>query len=404
MKEFLNYEDEIYKCSRCGLCQTVCPVYKATLNECALSRGKFNILNGIIKGELKFSDRVKKYLDLCTGCNACKEFCPSGIDARKIFIAAKNEYYKNQKQTLLQKFLNSYVLFKTLLICLGIIAFIFRCFGISQIIKFSEKFLLKFGWFGKKLLLLNLLVMHKYNAKNIYSPKINGQKALYFDGCFNKYINNDTKNAVKNILNQCDISVVDSKFECCAISYFHDGNIDEFKKLIEQNLKEFDESCDYIITDCASCNAVLKQYKDFNESQKALMFSNKVISAVDLIKNIQFESTKTLNVALHKPCHDNSDFINIVKNIKGINFIEIENYDKCCGFSGKFALQNPKISQEISRQKIKNYLNKNIDYIITTCPACLLGLNQGLTEIDEPDKPEAINLFVFLAEYCKPST
>ena len=154
MKEFLNYEDEIYKCSRCGLCQTVCPVYKATLNECALSRGKFNILNGIIKGELKFSDRVKKYLDLCTGCNACKEFCPSGIDARKIFIAAKNEYYKNQKQTLLQKFLNSYVLFKTLLICLGIIAFIFRCFGISQIIKFSEKFLLKFGWFGKKLLLL----------------------------------------------------------------------------------------------------------------------------------------------------------------------------------------------------------------------------------------------------------
>ena len=33
----------------CGLCQSVCPVFKATQNECAVSRGKFNILNGIIK-------------------------------------------------------------------------------------------------------------------------------------------------------------------------------------------------------------------------------------------------------------------------------------------------------------------------------------------------------------------
>ena len=63
MKEFEDYEEEIYKCSRCGLCQSVCPVFKATLNECAVSRGKFNILNGIIKGDLTFSNKEKKYLD-----------------------------------------------------------------------------------------------------------------------------------------------------------------------------------------------------------------------------------------------------------------------------------------------------------------------------------------------------
>ena len=89
MKNLKDYEDEIYKCSRCGLCQSVCPVYKATLNECAVSRGKFNILNGIIKGELKLNSTVKKYLDLCTGCNACHDFCPSKIDVKEIFTAAK---------------------------------------------------------------------------------------------------------------------------------------------------------------------------------------------------------------------------------------------------------------------------------------------------------------------------
>ena len=89
MKEFLNYEDEIYKCSRCGLCQTVCPVYKATLNECALSRGKFNILNGIIKGELKFSDRVKNILIYARAVMPAKNFAPAGLMQEKFLLPQK---------------------------------------------------------------------------------------------------------------------------------------------------------------------------------------------------------------------------------------------------------------------------------------------------------------------------
>ena len=92
MDNLKSYEEDIYKCSRCALCQSVCPVYKATLNECAVSKGKFNMLNGILKGELSFSKRLKKYLDMCTGCNACKNFCPSDIDAGKIFSNSHIEF------------------------------------------------------------------------------------------------------------------------------------------------------------------------------------------------------------------------------------------------------------------------------------------------------------------------
>lgn len=113
MKKIKDYEEEIYKCSRCGLCQSVCPVYKVTLNECSVSKAKFNMLNGIIKGDLSLSKRIKSYMDLCTGCNACKNFCPSDIDAREIFIAVKNEYYSiNKKRSFGEKLENSYALFK----------------------------------------------------------------------------------------------------------------------------------------------------------------------------------------------------------------------------------------------------------------------------------------------------
>ena len=54
MKTLAELEEDIYKCSKCGLCQKVCPVYKVTGNECMLSRGKFTLLNGVLKKHLKF--------------------------------------------------------------------------------------------------------------------------------------------------------------------------------------------------------------------------------------------------------------------------------------------------------------------------------------------------------------
>ncbi len=62
-------------------------------NDCSVSRGKFIMLNGVIKGDLKLNKNINKYLDMCLKCNSCKSFCPSGIDAREIFIAAKAEYF-----------------------------------------------------------------------------------------------------------------------------------------------------------------------------------------------------------------------------------------------------------------------------------------------------------------------
>ena len=45
MKKLKDFEKEINKCSKCGLCQSSCPVYHATGNECAVSKGKFVLLS-----------------------------------------------------------------------------------------------------------------------------------------------------------------------------------------------------------------------------------------------------------------------------------------------------------------------------------------------------------------------
>jgi len=62
---------EIFEgCVRCGMCKSLCPVFKILREERVSARGK-----GIVLSE-KIMDKV---LFECTLCRACEEKCPLGI-------------------------------------------------------------------------------------------------------------------------------------------------------------------------------------------------------------------------------------------------------------------------------------------------------------------------------------
>ena len=68
MKTLKNFKQQINSCSKCGLCQSQCPIYKITGNDCTVSRGHFIMLQGLIKGDLKMSKTINHYLNLCLKC------------------------------------------------------------------------------------------------------------------------------------------------------------------------------------------------------------------------------------------------------------------------------------------------------------------------------------------------
>jgi glycolate oxidase iron-sulfur subunit len=248
--------------------------------------------------------------------------------------------------------------------------------------------------FGKRSRLLYSLVKKSFK----YTPKKKKGTAVYFAGCFNKYLNSETKEAVYKILEKTDIGLIEPDFECCGVSYLYEGYEEKFLELLDKNLSKFGSGFDYVLTDCASCMDVLKQYKNYSDAAEEV--SKKVISVAELLKDVGFEARTNVRVAVHVPCHEESDIVQLVKNIKNIEYVEAEDFDECCGFSGKFALKHHEISKEISKRKAQKYIETNADFVLTTCPACLLGLNQGMLETDSPVKPEVMNLFIFLAKYC----
>ena len=77
------------KCVRCGICQSVCPVFAELQKETAVARGKVSLIGKALDDEIDYSDRLSTHVLQCLGCGACSENCPNGVKADELILAAR---------------------------------------------------------------------------------------------------------------------------------------------------------------------------------------------------------------------------------------------------------------------------------------------------------------------------
>lgn len=360
MKDLKSFEYDLNKCSKCGLCEQACPLFKLLPNECVVSKGKFIMLHGVTVGDLKLSKNINKYLDLCLKCGKCNNFCPSGIEVCQILNTAKYEYSRNK------------FFFK-------VINLIESKFVFSNIIKIFE------------------ILTKPFRSKEFKNEE--GLKVLYFKGCVN-HIFPQTDSYIHKIFKNTPIKIIEKPFDCCGLPFLSGGNLKRFEQVASYNSELISSTdYDYLVTDCASCESTILEYSQyFNNISK--IQANKSINWGDLIavKGIKFKFNKPIKVTFHKPCHLKNDtfFKRIMDNCENVEYVEMDDYDECCGFAGSFAIKNNNLSKKLVTQKANNIINTNADYVITSCPSCILGLKYGL-HLTKNKKIKVVSLLEFLA-------
>lgn len=400
MKKLKDYSEDIYKCSKCGFCQAACPVFQETGLETVVSRGKFTLLNGVLTGKIKFTPKLANYLDMCLGCKACYDFCPSGISAEEIVIAARAENFKVNGISFLKKLIIWCFKSNARLNLLKLALIIYKSTGFIYI---AEKFSNILGKYGNVIKIFNQQLKEniKYKKLNPVKEKINGVKKeknlkiVYFPGCINNYVNQSAKSAVVMVLEKNGIEVqIPENLSCCGISSRSAGDIKTFKTLAEHNIKLIPEDIDYLVTDCASCGSAWEFYHSLFEGelkQKAYMLYKKSININSLLEKIDIYIPDKISlnetVTYHDPCHlarfqhVTEEPRSLLKKIPGVEYREMKEADKCCGAAGTFCLVKPEISRAISEKKAHNILETSADKVCTSCSACKIGLSQGLISL-----------------------
>ncbi len=97
------------RCIGLGACRkddggTMCPSYMATREEEHSTRGRAHMLFELLQGEVLRDgwndEHVKKSLDLCLACKACKSECPANVDVATYKAEFLSHYYEKKRRPL----------------------------------------------------------------------------------------------------------------------------------------------------------------------------------------------------------------------------------------------------------------------------------------------------------------
>lgn len=122
IQTFFNYSDQegfhgaVEMCNGAGFCRktaggTMCPSYRATLDERHSTRGRGNALRLAITGQALAHESTApvwndpgtiETLDLCLSCKACKSECPSNVDIARLKAEYTAQRYREQGEAPLQ--------------------------------------------------------------------------------------------------------------------------------------------------------------------------------------------------------------------------------------------------------------------------------------------------------------
>jgi glycolate oxidase iron-sulfur subunit len=397
---------EAEKCSRCGVCAAVCPVFRELQRETYSSRGKTEIAKALVAGDLSYSSYTEDIFSKCLLCLTCKGACPAGVDQAKLVLGIRAELAKRRGLPLSKKIAFKYLLKNRSLFGKALKAFSYlQMFSAAKgngTLRHLPFFLSAFGK-GRLIPNLSSTPLRK-EFPEVISPSKGPAKMKvgFFSGCFIDFVEPAIGRSLIRVLGRHGVEVVfPRKQTCCGIPVFMSGDIENGLDLLKMNVEAFGPyPLDAVITACATCGTALKEsYKILVEGEsqewreRVQAFGAKVrdISEflTDRIKLNRAERESLLKVTYHDPCHlfrsqNVSPQPRAVMKSLGVDLVEMRDAQRCCGGGGSFSFYNYDLSKQISRQKMEAIEASKASVVITGCPGCMLQLRDQLGQRGSP--------------------
>ncbi len=330
------YRDQIERCSRCGFCQAVCPVFGATLRPALNARGKMLLLKEILEGKLELSDELVETLFQCTTCAACAHQCPSGVNVPEIIKAVRRD-----------------------MVHIGTCHPAFK--GMDELLTTKDN-------------------IYAEDERPDFGRKV-GQKAeyVYFVGCVGLYREDEATEAALNLLDRLKIDYTLIEEVCCS-GVLEDVGFSIHDDLANKNIERIlATGAKTVITGCPYCYRTFKNKKQYAPLLDAGV---EVVHSSQFFASYDFGVTTDLKVTYHDPC-DLGRHTGLYEEprttIRKIapNFVELPSHHAdalCCGAGGGVRGAFAKNSLAMARRRLAEVESTGAKVLLTECNSCVHNL------------------------------
>jgi FAD/FMN-containing dehydrogenase/Fe-S oxidoreductase len=333
--EWGGFDKAVEMCNNNGHCRkfdagTMCPSYRATLDEVHLTRGRANTLRLALSNQLgdEGDEAVKQALDLCVSCKGCKRECPTGVDMARMKIEFRSHYRAKHGLSARDRaigYLPRYA------------AWAARVAPLSN--AFTGMFKTSLGFSAKR-------DLPKWRGDFFTEEgESNGDVVLFVD-TFNRYFEPENARAALKVLEAAGRRVYAPQGLCCGRTFLSVGLVDEARR---EARKMLDTLAPFIARGIPvvglepSCLFSLRDefgvlLPGGDKLKSALLFEEFLARNLGRLK---FKETKR-KVLLHGHCHQKAfDVMPAVEKVlRAVPGVEVQTVQtSCCGMAGSFGYE-----------------------------------------------------------------
>jgi glycolate oxidase iron-sulfur subunit len=423
------------KCRSCGTCRSVCPIFAELGREGTVARGKVQLIRSVLAGDLELSGIFDDKIQLCLNCKACVAECPNSVRVDDLILAARSDLVEAGRLPFVKR-----IIFRQLLRRGRLLPPVGRCASLFQRVVLRglpresplRAFLPVVGFdrnrvfpeFAPRSLMETVPAVVPASAdrggdvpdaatapamrggparpaRGAFAPEDlasrrhlarNARRVGFFVGCATNLIYPEAGRAAIDALARAGVDVVIPRGQgCCGTPVANSGDFETARALARKNVEAFRASgADAIVAICASCGLMLAR-----EYEETLRIEGGIgLPVFDLSEFLAHrgytpergEPRKRIRVTYHDPCHlargrgVRDEPRAILRSLPWVEFVEMEDADRCCGGGGMFSIAHYDLSKAIGRRKVDAIRAAAVDVVATECPSCVMQLRDMLAQ------------------------
>jgi Fe-S oxidoreductase len=108
-----------------------------------------------------------------------------------------------------------------------------------------------------------------------------------------------------------------------------------------------------------------------------------MVSPLKASRQSDMAPARPCKVTYHSSCHLRAAGVTkaprqVLSQLPGVEFVEMQDADRCAGGAGTYVLKDYETSQKIFDRKRRAIEESGADVVATSCPACMIQLKNGL--------------------------